>query len=103
MNEYIEMWKHFADFSGTTSVKGYWMAFLINFLVSAVIFMLAQYVSFLGSVVSLYSLAVLIPSLSIMVRRLRDAGKGWANVFWMFLPVVGWIILLVQLCKKTAV
>ena len=103
MNEYIEMWKHFADFSGTTSVKGYWMAFLINFLVSAVIFMLAQYVSFLGIVVSLYSLAVLIPSLSIMVRRLRDAGKGWANVFWMFLPVVGWIILLVQLCKKTAV
>ena len=101
MNEYIEMWKHYADFSGKTTVKGYWMAFLINFLVALVLGFLVQAVSSLAFLSTIYSLAVLIPGLAICVRRLNDAGKSWANIFWSFLPLVGAIILIVKLCAPS--
>jgi hypothetical protein len=43
----------------------------------------------------LWSLAILLPSLAVLVRRLRDAGHGWGHVFWLLLPFVGTIILIV--------
>ena len=98
MNEYIDMWKHFADFSGTTSVKGYWMAALINFIIALVINLLATQVGFFVILSNLYTLAILIPGLAICIRRLRDAGKHWTNIFWPFLPLVGAIVLIVKLC-----
>ena len=101
MKEYVEMWKHYADFSGKTNVKGYWMAFLINWLISFVLALLAQKIGFLAIVSNLYALAVLIPGLAIFVRRMKDAGKSWANIVWSFLPVVGWIIMIVKLCAPS--
>ena len=37
INCYVDMWKNFANFSGRTSVGGYWWACLANFIVSFVI------------------------------------------------------------------
>jgi len=45
---------------------------------------------------SIVSLVVFLPSLAVAVRRLRDAGKSFWNLAWVFLPIIGWIILLVQ-------
>ena len=101
MKEYMDMWKRFADFNGCTSRRGYWMAILFNFIISTVIAGIAGMLE-MGSISSLYTLAVTIPALAILVRRLRDAGYHWANIFWSFLPFVGTIILLVRLCKPTA-
>ena len=101
MNEYIEMWKHYADFSGKTTVRGYWMAFLINVIIAVVLSLLMQAVNSLAFLSTIYSLATLIPGLAICVRRLNDAGKSWANIFWSFLPLVGAIILIVKLCAPS--
>ena len=100
MQEYIAMWQEFANFSGKTSVRGYWMAVLINFVVSFAIGMVAGILK-LDIVVSLYSLAVLIPSLAIAVRRLNDAGHTWKSLLLSFIPIVGWVIVLIRLCKKS--
>ena len=37
MKEYLDMWKNYANFSGRTSIRGYWMAFLFNVVVSTLI------------------------------------------------------------------
>ena len=50
MKEYLDMWKNYANFSGRTSVRGYWMAFLFNFIASAVF-------SIIGSIPALAFLA----------------------------------------------
>ncbi len=55
-----------------------------------------------GALENLWSLATLIPSLAISFRRLHDTGKSGANLFWIFLPVIGWIILLVALVKDSS-
>lgn len=101
MNEYLEMWKHYADFNSCTNLKGYWMAFLINSLVAMVLSFLAQNIGLFGIVSYVYSLAVMIPGLAISVRRLRDGGKHWANIFWGCLPIIGTIILIVKLCAPS--
>ena len=101
MKEYLDMWKNYANFSGRTSIRGYWMAFLFNVIVSTLIGFITGLIGF-AILSSLYTLAALIPGLAITVRRLRDAGKHWAWIFINFIPIVGIIIFIVMLCKPTA-
>lgn len=54
------------------------------------------------TVSNLWALATLLPSLAVTVRRLRDSGRHWANIFWMLFPIVGWIVLIVQ-CAQPSV
>ena len=49
----------------------------------------------------IYALVVLVPSLAVTWRRLHDVGKSGAYYFFMLIPVVGWIIVLIQLCKDS--
>jgi uncharacterized membrane protein YhaH (DUF805 family) len=96
INCYVDMWKNFANFSGRTSVGGYWWAYLGNIIVSIVLGLIGVEV-----LITVYSLATLIPTLSIAVRRLRDAGKGWGWLFITLVPLVGWIIFIVMMCKPS--
>ena len=96
INCYVDMWKNFANFSGRTSVGGYWWAYLGNIIVSIVLGLIGVEV-----LITVYSLATLIPTLSIAVRRLRDAGKSWGWLFINLVPLVGWIIFIVLLCKPS--
>ena len=93
---YIEYWKHYADFKGRTTVRDYWMAVLVNFIIGTILGIIN-----IQLLISLYSLATIIPGLAICVRRLRDAGKAWAWIFISLVPIVGIIILIVMLCKKS--
>ena len=101
MQEYIAMWKNYVNFSDRTSVRGYWMAFLFNFIAALVLGVLAAIVPVLSFLSGIYSLAVLIPGLAIVIRRLRDAGKQWYAIFIAFVPLVGGILLIVWLCQPT--
>ena len=49
----------------------------------------------------LYNLAILIPSFSIVWRRLHDIGRSGGWYFILLVPLVGWIILLVFLCTDS--
>ena len=96
INCYVDMWKNFANFSGRTDVGGYWWAVLGNFIVSFVLGLIGVEV-----LISVYSLATLIPTLSSAGRRLRDAGKSWGWLFINLVPLVGWIIFIIMLCKPS--
>ena len=102
MKEYISMWQNFANFQGTATVRDYWMAYFINFVIGLVIGTVAGLLPALSFIASLYSLAAFIPGLAISVRRLNDAGHTWKSLLWVLCPLVGWIIVLVRLCKKSA-
>ena len=43
----------------------------------------------------IYAIAAFIPNLAVSVRRLHDTGRSGANLFWILLPVIGAILLLV--------
>lgn len=46
-------------------------------------------------------LALLLPNLGLVVRRLHDIGKSGWWIFINFIPLVGSIILLVWWCKDS--
>ena len=96
--EYVAMWKNYINFSDRTTVRGYWMAFLWNFIAGLIVGTLAAVLKF--SLLSyLYSLAIFLPSLAICVRRLRDMGKSWTTLFFLLIPIVGPILVIVWLCQ----
>ena len=47
------------------------------------------------------SLAVIIPSLAVGVRRLHDTGRSGWNLLIGIIPIVGWIILIIFLVQKS--
>lgn len=93
MHWYADVLRKYADFSGRARRQEYWMFTLVNIIITIVVFLVANVIRipWLGV---LYSVAVIIPSLAVGVRRLHDTGRsGW----WLliaFIPVVGGLILL---------
>ena len=58
--------------------------------------------AYLGSLLSgVWGIAVLLPNLAVAVRRLRDAGHGWGNLFWILVPIAGSSVLIVLLAQPT--
>ena len=101
MKEYLAMWKNYANFSGRTDRRGYWMAVLFNFFAGLILSAIILVIPKLAFISSLYGLALLIPGLAICIRRLRDAGNHWGWIFITLVPAVGWIILIIMLCKPS--
>lgn len=94
----------YATFSGRARRKEYWYFVLFNMVVSIVIGMLARAIggeNLERTLTSIWSLAVLIPGLAVVWRRLHDIGKSGAWWFLVFVPVVGWIILLIWFCQDS--
>lgn len=102
MHWYITVLKKYAVFSGRARRKEFWSFALTHFI----FYMLLSGIDrLIGNALeletpmpilsSIYSLAVLIPSLAVSVRRLHDIGKsGW----WLLLsliPCLGSLILLI--------
>lgn len=103
MSEYLSVLKKYATFSGRARRKEYWMFTLVNFLILAVVNILATVLNLpiLLTLGSIYSLAVFIPSLAVCVRRLHDIGKcGWW-VLIVLIPVIGAIWLIIMFCTDS--
>ena len=93
----------YATFVGRARRSEYWFALLFTSLVSmaASILFPADAHGNPSSVSNLWSLATLIPTLAIGSRRLHDTGRSGKNLFWLLLPIVGWIILLVYVLEES--
>lgn len=101
--------KKYADFTGRASRSEYWWFFLFASLIGIVYGILLSTLGSIGNggsgygpiawtliiVYSLWGLAILVPSLALIWRRLHDANLAGPFFFLGFIPLVGWIILLV--------
>ena len=90
-------------FTGRARRSEYWYFILFQFLVSLALGVTLSVIgvqqSTVESLSSLLSLALMLPGLGVVWRRLHDIGKSGANYFWVFVPIVGAILLLVWLCR----
>lgn len=101
--------KNYATFSGRASKSEYWFAYLFTFIINTLIGFLGgffsaiepDFVIIFNIISGLFSLATLIPTLAVTVRRLHDTGKSGGYYFIMLIPIVGIILLLIQLTKNS--
>lgn len=100
----------YATFSGRARRSEYWFWWLFNILISISIccflgvFLADDNEGAIGVLVIisiLYSLVVFLPGLAVLVRRLHDIGKRGSNVFWLLLPIVGWIMMFAWLLRDS--
>jgi uncharacterized membrane protein YhaH (DUF805 family) len=109
------VFRKYADFSGRAGRSEFWWFALFSALVSAALNALtlpsggnllafdatASSVSSVVSFAAAWSIVVLLPSLAVTVRRLRDAGREWPHIFWLLVPVAGLIVLIVFLVQPS--
>jgi len=101
MNWYLDVLRQYSVFTGRARRKEYWMFVLINMIVGAIINVIQSVIGMDPPYISmLYSLAVLLPSIAVAVRRLHDTERsGW----WLLLsliPIIGTIVIIVFLCQN---
>lgn len=77
MKYYLTVLQNYAVFSGRARRSEYWFFFLFNIIISIALMVADEFLK-TGFLDSLYSLAVLIPSIAVAVRRMHDVNKsGW--------------------------
>jgi uncharacterized membrane protein YhaH (DUF805 family) len=112
VNWYVKALKQYVDFSGRARRREYWMFVLVNVVIVIVLSVIDTLLgtggfratagggSFyaansLGLLSGLYTLAVLLPSIAVTVRRLHDTDRSGWWILLGFIPIIGGIILLV--------
>ena len=122
INAIKNFFKGYVDFSGRSTRADYWWIWLANLILSIPFWIIYFYTVFLSAVMdsvsdsaseaifmvfglvaiiyAVFYLAILVPTLALSVRRLRDAGLHWAFIFLHFVPMGG-IALLVLLAMPT--
>lgn len=116
---YADFWKNYANFNGRARRSDYWYVVLAEAVVGTVFGILAgiimtvvynatwddEAMAAVGAIavgiISLYSLATIVPHLSLSVRRLHDIGKGGVYLLLGLIPTVGSIIILVFCCTDS--
>jgi uncharacterized membrane protein YhaH (DUF805 family) len=91
MNWYLDVLKNYADFDGRAGREEYWYFILFNILIN--VFLLATH----NWLWAMYTLAVLIPSIAVSVRRLHDTSHSGWWVLIAVVPVLGFVFLFLML------
>jgi uncharacterized membrane protein YhaH (DUF805 family) len=88
MKWYLKVLKQYTDFNGRARRKEYWMFVLFNLIFSMVWGFICGLAGF-PNLAQLYTLAIIIPSIAVGVRRMHDVGKsGW----FILIPVYSFIL-----------
>lgn len=98
---------NYANFSGRARRSEYWYYALFSMIVAFI----AQVLDLIlglniegigyGYLYIICALALIVPSLSVSVRRLHDINKSGWNLLWGLIPIIGGILLIVWFCKDS--
>jgi uncharacterized membrane protein YhaH (DUF805 family) len=107
MNWFVTALKRYARLSGRAGRPEYWYFILIYLLASALLSIVDGIVGTynakagIGLLSGLWGLALLVPWLAVSVRRLHDIGRSGWWVLIGFVPLVGFVVLLVFACTRS--
>jgi uncharacterized membrane protein YhaH (DUF805 family)/phage shock protein PspC (stress-responsive transcriptional regulator) len=106
MKWYLKVLRQYADFSGRARRKEYWMFVLFNCIFAGLVTGIDTVLMINGiarfPVCSLtYPMAMIMPSLAVVVRRLHDTGRSGWWVLITLIPLIGGIWLLVLILEDS--
>jgi uncharacterized membrane protein YhaH (DUF805 family) len=107
MKYFILAFKNWNKFKGRSNRSEFWYFTLFYFIVGTILYFLD--VSFLdfdpmdpisiGVLQAIYGLVVLIPSLSVTVRRLHDVNKSGWNILWILTIIGAFYVIYLNIIK----
>ena len=104
-------YRRYAQFEGRSRRQEYWMFFLFQILVQALLLVLGVIVGSLGDLGNIlsglfllalvvFALGSIVPGIAVAVRRMHDIDKSGWTLLMGLIPLVGGIILLVFYCTE---
>ncbi len=84
----------YSQFEGRAARPEYWWFWLFVFVVTAAARVLGDVVN------AITALVMILPLLSAGVRRLHDTGRSGFWLLLCFVPVVGWIVVVIFLAER---
>ena len=97
--------RNYVGFSGRAARSEFWFWFLFAVLVTIATQFLdgALFDQQFGLLSGIAALALFLPGLAVSVRRLHDRDKSGWFILLYFIPLVGFIILLIWYCTRGTV
>lgn len=104
---YLTSFRKYADFTGRAVRSEYWYFVLFNFIISIALSyfdrLFGSGSTFGSGILSIiFSLGILLPGIAVAVRRLHDIGKSGLWILLAFIPIIGWIWLIVLYISESA-
>jgi uncharacterized membrane protein YhaH (DUF805 family) len=85
----------YANFKRCAPRSEFWWWFVFTLIVSATLRLLSYNLS------AVFSIATFLPSIAVTARRLHDVDRsGWWQLLY-FVPVVGWVVLIIFCVEPT--
>ena len=92
---------HYTKFDGRAGRPAFWWWFLFGVLVAIGANIIDAILGTWGVVNGLAGLALLLPNLSVAIRRLHDTDhSGWWVLIGL-IPIIGWIVLLIFYLRES--
>jgi uncharacterized membrane protein YhaH (DUF805 family) len=90
---------NYVNFRNRASRSEYWF-WILFYLLGAIVTGIIDFVLDVQLTSGLFGLVMVVPNISVAVRRLHDLDRtGWWYLL-VFIPLIGWIILLIWFCTK---
>ena len=116
LKSYLSAWKKPFDFKGKSTRKEYWQFLILNAIILGFLVLIgvllgsaADYSFPVAISTTLYLIGLLLIfgsfwiSLPLTVRRIRDVGMSWKWIFFVSLPYIGGVFVLIFLTRSSMV
>jgi uncharacterized membrane protein YhaH (DUF805 family) len=91
---YMEALKKYVEFEGRSRRKEFWTFVLGNLVISLILSALDNLIGFgFGFIGLLFSLAIILPSIAVAIRRLHDIGKSGLWLLIGLIPIVNLVLI----------
>lgn len=110
---YRELVENYANHKGRTTTADFWLTIsamtfvygLVTFITGLATFIPYGFlyaISLGGGVLMALTVLLVLPTIMMVARRLRDSNNDPTLMILIFVPILGWIALLFLLCKRSA-
>ena len=110
---YRELVENYANHKGRTTIADFWLTIsamtfvygLVTFITGLATFIPYGFlyaISLGGGVLTALTVLLTLPTIMLVARRLRDSNNDPTLMILVFVPILGWLVLLYLLCKRSA-
>lgn len=110
---YRELVENYANGKGRTTTADFWLTISAMTFVYGLVTFIAGLATFIpygflyaislgGGVLTALTVLLILPTIMLVARRLRDSNNDPTLMILIFVPILGWLILLYLLCKRSA-
>ena len=110
---YRELVENYANGKGRTTTADFWLTIsamtfvygLVTFITGLATFIPYGFlyaISLGGGVLTALTVLLILPTIMLVARRLRDSNNDPTLMILIFVPILGWLVLLYLLCKRSA-